>query len=560
MVYRWADGKPFVLHDADENEITALAADADGNLYVGTSSGKSGRTGGVTVRVVQPAPPQPDGAEGGDENGASSGDAPDGPADAESEGPKASPANTPMAEATKVAHTMQAARKPGGSGGGGAGGASGGSTVLRITPDGLATPLFDADEGMLLALAVDGGRLLVGTGNPGRLYEVTLARDGEEQACLTTLDPKMVMAIAVPDGGRPVVATAGPGRLYTLSDGYAGEGTYTSQVYDAGGSARWGALAWRGSTPGGTEVLVATRAGNVRDPEKGLWSDWSKDVKKSPAAVASPPARYIQFRVAMKTNNPNATPTLEQLEAAYLRANEPPRIVSITEIAVGDKQNRAQAVERFRQAMKKRAQDANQKGSPPRPPAPEGAQPIRILQWQAEDPNGDTLRYGLYFRGQGEERWILLEDDLQRPEYAWDTASVADGWYEVKVVATDRADHPADAALSDERVSDPVLIDNTAPILENVKAKVEKADGKARAVVTFTARDAAGRLEDAAYTVDAAADWRTIAPQDGLFDAPRETFSFTVPDLSPGAHRIGVRVIDEANNHGHAAVTVVVEE
>jgi len=579
MVYRWADGKAFVLYDAEESEVTALATDADGNLYVGTSSGRAGRAAGVSP-PSSPRPPQTNGngngtndaapaASDGDAGGADDAEEPDADAeepdadaeepDAEAEASGAEPAGTAMAEARKLAHTVRAARKAAGHEAGNGEGADGAS-VYRITPEGLARPLFDADEGLLLALAVVGDRLLVGTGDPGRLYEVGLARDGEEQACLATVDPKQVMALAVADAGRPIVATAGPGRLYALSDGYARQGTYTSQVYDAGGSARWGALRWRGRVPDGTQVRLATRTGNVRDPEKGLWSDWAKGVRQPRDRVRSPPARYIQFRVAMETKDPGRTPLLEQFEAAYLRANEPPRVVSISEIVYGEKANRARAIQRFRQAMRKRASSNNRQGRPPPPPAPQGAQPIRVFQWEAEDPNNDGLRYGLYFRGQGEKRWIRLEDDLTRPEYAWNTDTVADGWYEMKVVATDRMDHPAEDALTDERVSDPVLVDNTAPVLENVKAKLqEEGDGGARAVVTFTARDATSRLTEAAYTVDAAADWQTLAPQDRLFDSPRETFQFVAEDLGPGPHRIGIRAVDEANNRGHASVTVVVE-
>jgi len=555
-VYRWADGKAFVLYDAAENEVTALATDAEGNLYVGASTGKAGRRGGVRIPVQPPTKPPTKQNNAGKAGAVDTGDGADPDQASGAEPP--TPASNAMAEARKLAFTVEAARQAKAQGGGN-GPAGEGATVYRITPDGIATPIFDTDEPLLLALAVTETHLLVGTSDPARLYEVNLARDGEEQACLATVDPKQVMDIAVTEAGRPIVATAGPGRLYRLSDGYAKQGAYTSQVYDAGGSARWGALSWRGTTPGGTEIRIATRTGNVSDPEKGMWSEWSNDLAKPRGQVTSPTARYIQFRVSLKTRDADRTPVLEQFEAAYLRANEPPRILSISEIAFDDKRNRAQAVERFRQAMKKRTQNTQQKGGPPQPPPPEGAQPIRLLRWEAEDPNGDTLRYSLYFRGQGEPRWILLEDDLARPEYAWDTATVADGWYEIKVLATDRPDHPAETALADERVSDPVLVDNTAPLVENVKATVEKGDDGARAIVTFTARDATSRLTGAGYSVDAATDWRTVAPQDGLFDTGRETCRFTVSDLEPGAHRIGIRAIDEANNRGHAAVTVVVE-
>jgi len=552
LVYRWADGKPFVLYDAAENEITALAADAEGNLYVGASSGEAGRRAGVTVRPpTAPKPPTPPKGTGG-EAPATSGAAP-------AHGPRPAPAGTAAAEAKKIAHTVRAAQKarvPGPPGTA----PRGGSAVYRIGPDGIVTPLVDADEPLLLALAVVGDRLLAGTGGPARLYEVVLARDGEEQARLVELDPKQVMAIAVGGDGRPVVATAGPGRLYVLSDGHARQGTYTSQVYDAGGSARWGLLDWRAATPEGTEIALATRTGNVRDPEKGMWSPWSKPVTKPPAAIASPPARFIQFRVTMKTARPDRTPLLEQFEAAYRRANERPRVLEITEVAFDDRSGRAQAVERFRQAMKQRASSPTARGGPPRPPAPEGGQPFHIIQWKAEDPNGDRLRYRLYFRGQGEKRWILLEEDLARPEFAWNTTTVADGWYELKVVATDAPDNPADEAKTDERVSDPILVDNTAPAIENLRVKVERGERGGRAVVTFTARDAASRLTEAAFSVDSADRWQTLAPEDGLFDATEESFRFTVEGLAPGPHRIAVRVVDEGNNRGHAAAAVEVPE
>ena len=551
LVYRWAGGKAFVLYDAEENEITALATDAEGNVYAAASTGTAGRTGGVTVRV--PQPPEKPSAEGGE--GAKPA------ASKNNSGAAAKPANSAVAEVRKIAHTVKSARPASGSSGGARSGNGKGSSVYRVSPDGIATPLFDTEEPMILALAAAGDHLLAGTGNPARLYEVTLAHEGEEQARLVGLDPSQVMTIAVTAAGRPVVATASPGRLYTLSDGHAKEGTYTSQVYDAGGSARWGALDWRGRTPGGTEVRLATRTGNVADPEKGFWSDWSKDAAKSPAPVASPAARYIQFRVTMKTNDASQTPVLEQVEAAYLRANERPRVLSIAEIVFNDREQRAQAIERFRQAVKARGENNKQKGgSPPPPPPPEGSQPVRAIKWQAEDPNGDALAYRIYFRGQGEPTWILLDEDLSRPEVVWDTATVADGWYEIKVVASDAPDHPAGDALEDERTSDPILVDNTSPIIEGLKSAVRKEDGKGRAEITFTARDAASRLTEAAYTVDSATEWHTIAPADLLFDAQRETFRFVAGGLSPGAHRIAVRAVDEANNRGHAAVTVVVEE
>ena len=551
VVYRWADKKAFILYDAAAKEITALATDADGNLYVGASSGEAGRTAGVTIKAAPAKPP----AGAKPTSGAAAPTARPGDAPASS---KASPTRAALAKANKLANRVKAAR-PTGSAGAAARPAGPGATVYRITPEGIVSPLFHARDGMILALAATDGHLLVGTGAGARVYEVSLADGGEDRATLATIDPKQVMTLLVTKQGRTILGSAGPGRLYTLSKGHKREGAYTSQVYDAGGSARWGALEWRGPAPGGTQIRIATRSGNVRDPEKGMWSDWSRAQTTSPGRVGSPAARFLQFRVTMRTNDADTTPVLEQFEAAYLRSNEPPKILSIAEVISRDRLTRAQAVDRFRQTMTGRSQSSQKSGSTPQPPPPEGSQPIRVLRWKAQDPNGDTLRYDVYFRSQGEAKWVRLVRNLVRPEYAWDTATVADGWYEIKVVASDRHDRSADTAREASRTSDPILVDNTAPVVEKVQVKVRNGDDGAEAEVTFTARDAASRVTEAAYTVDSATDWHTLAPTDGLFDGRTETFRFTVKDLGPGPHRIGLRAADEANNRGHAAKTLTVE-
>jgi hypothetical protein len=581
IVYRWDGKKAFVLYDADEGEVTALALDAAGNLFVAASGA---RTGGaempsdVTLKMTAPAPPPlPSGdvKESPARTGPYWAPAPkNGPKDApalapEETGtkepgaaakpPESPPPATPAAaipsslqEAMMQARSGSAARPSGGARGTGA-------AVYRIAPDGIVTRVFEGRDAMILALALADGRLVVGTGKSARIYEAGCQPD-EEEACVAAIDPKQVMSLLATRDGRLMAGSAGPGRAYALSKGHAKEGTYTSQVYDAGGSARWGALDWRARTPDGTDIRIATRTGNVRDPEKGMWSEWSKDLTKPPARVESPSARFIQFRVSMRGRGDGSTPVLEQYEAAYQRVNEAPRVVSVGERALQDQAARAQALDRFRQALKPPVVRTGGSGTPPPapsapPPPPEGPQPVRIIQWQAADPNGDALRYDLYLHGQGEPTWVLLEKDLAQTQYAWDTATVADGWYEIKVVASDRADNPAETALEASKISDPILVDNTAPVLSKVQVQV-KAGGDVE--VRFAARDAASRLTAAAYTVDSADEWRPLAPADGLFDGKQKEFRFTIGKLSPGPHRLALRAADEAQNIGHAARTVTV--
>ena len=593
IVYRLSGKKVFVLYDADEAEVTALAIDAAGNLYVAGSGGTGGR-GGAEIPsqpsagppAAAPSPPSPSPKGELQDGPPSTSPAPatkdsgarqdygradaQPPAVAEASGfAKASPDNmagkpsAALAMAEKLSVSMQpsivSGAPPVRRAGGGPAGA--GSAVYRIEPDGIVARVFEGRDAMVLSLAVAGGRLIVGTGRSARVYEVGCQTDDEE-ACVASVDPKQVMSLLATRDGRVLAGSAGPGRLYSLSKGPAKEGAYTSQVFDAGGSARWGSLEWRGKTPDGTEIAIATRTGNVRDPDKGMWSEWSKAVAKSPASISSPAARFIQFRVTMRGRDDSPTPVLEQYEAAYLRVNESPKVLTVGEVPSPEAAARAQALERFRQQMKARSRPAGpgsppQPASPPQPPPPEGPQPIRMIQWQVVDPNGDSLRFDLYVRGQGEPNWILLEKDLNQPQYAWDTATVADGWYELKVVASDRADNPAETALEAWKISDPVLVDNTPPAIEKLQTR---GAGGGDVEVRFTVRDVICRLVDAAYTVDSATDWHTIAPTDGLFDGRQKEFRFTIRKLGPGPHRLAIRATDEAQNVGRAAHTLTVEK
>jgi hypothetical protein len=457
--------------------------------------------------------------------------------DAKKAGGPAAALAASLRDAAAAAKRAAAARK--------AAAAKKGNAVYRISPEGIVSAVFEGKDAMLLALAAADGKLLVGTGQEARIYE--LALDGDEQASLANVDPKQVMALEAFDDGSVVFGTASPGRVYALSKGFAREGTYTSQVHDAGGSARWGALEWRAATPGGTDVRLATRTGNTQDPEKGFWSDWSGDATKSPARIASPAARFIQFRVTLRTNRDEETPVVEQLEAAYGRANEPPEIARL--LVDGGPQPGRSANGKRPQPPQRPAPSGNAPGAAARKPK---ASPARRIVWQAADPNRDQLRYDLFFRGQGEPVWIPLAEDLTAPQFVWQTDTVADGWYELRLVASDDPDNPGETALTDEHVSDPVLVDNTAPVVERIDVRVRGKDVEVRLAAT----DAAARLTEAAWTVDSAEDWHVVVPEDGLFDAARETFRFTIRDLAPGPHRLALRVADRAGNTGHAARTV----
>ncbi len=187
--------------------------------------------------------------------------------------------------------------------------------------------------------------------------------------------------------------------------------------------------------------------------------------------------------------------------------------------------------------------------TPPRRLFQRGA---RSLQWQSEDRNGDTLEYAVYYHSLGETNFRLLKDHIRETFYTVDAASLADGRYIFRVIASDGLDNPAGAALSGERLSEAVDIDNTPPVLR-VVGSASIAGNRVRAV--FEVEDATGRIKRSDVSVDGGT-WREVFPDDGIADSPRERFTVDLPIEGPGEHTISLRAYDTSNNVGTVSVTL----
>src|SRR6202044_2452139 len=93
-------------------------------------------------------------------------------------------------------------------------------------------------------------------------------------------------------------------------------------------------------------------------------------------------------------------------------------------------------------------------------PTPQGfvQKGYEAVLWSADDPNDDDLTYAVYYRGEGEQDWKLLKDHLDQKAYSWDTSSMPDGAYYLKIVASDERSNPPDQALTAERISDRFVV------------------------------------------------------------------------------------------------------
>ena len=516
-----ADGDAMALYDTPQAEIRGLAVNAAGEVFA--------------AAVAE--------GEGGDAAGAAAARPPEAP-------PAAAGVTTTVSFRAFAGAAAAAAAAAAGRSGRGSGGGNGGAknALYRIAPNGAATAIWESNEDRPLALAMQRDeRLLLGTGDRGRLYRVS--RDGDA-ALVLRVDSEQVTA-AVADGETVFLGASNPGRVLALGPGPRTEGRYRSRVLDAGGAARFGRIEWEARTPPGTAVAVETRAGNSEEPDD-TWSDWA--AAESGASVASPAARFLQWRAVLRSDG-MASPELTGLTAAYLPENLAPRVASITlhppgrvfEEMLNPSAPRLQGMEgqpETTQAQRENGGAGASFGGGRRLFRPG----IRTATFEAADPNGDRLRYRVSVRLAGEVEWRVLRSGLRERVVAWDTSAMADGRYELRVEAGDAPDNPPDEALTGTRVSRPFVVDNTPPTISGLTVG---GDGSVR----FTATDAGSPIRRADVSVDGG-EAQVLRPLDGIADSLTEEYGGVIPDFPAGAATVVVRVEDDPGNRaaGEAAV------
>jgi hypothetical protein len=176
------------------------------------------------------------------------------------------------------------------------------------------------------------------------------------------------------------------------------------------------------------------------------------------------------------------------------------------------------------------------------------------FKWNATDANEDELTYSVYVKKDSWTSWVLLEDNLEKKEYEWDTTTTPSGVYSVKIVASDRKDNSDDDALTGEKISGPVVVSHDPP---KVTLKITGIEGD-QALIEATANSPLVRLTSASYALNGK-KWINVFPTDGLFDSKTESFKFKTESLKPGTYIVVLKVRDAAANTGTADVVFSVQ-
>jgi len=500
-------GKAYVLYDSPKKEITSVIVAPDGSIYA-AGVGEKGRnnlpplpvtgqaTVTATITIVQPGSVQ------------------------------AFSGNTLIPE---------------------------GSEVYEI-PHGTEPPrrIWAGHDDIVYSLAWTQDGVLAATGNRGRIYRL---HDDGTYADIAHLEASQITGFADSPKGF-FVSTANAGKLYLLSHGEAPEGTYTSEVFDAGAFSQWGRAEMEtGATPQTSAFQMYARAGNIENPQRA-WGDW-KQFTPNIGAVGIESSRFMQWKLV---EHPGSS--VGAVGINYLPVNLPP-VVDEVFVAPGARATsmpqppgQAQQITlNFPSTQGSGISYGQEAGKEPLPAVKERT--AVTVRWAAHDDNGDDLSFALYYRTEGERNWQFLHNHIRDRFYSFDSSLLPDGKYRIKVVASDSPSHNPGEAQTGDRVSDEFVIDTTPPIVSSLEAHM--MNGKIHA--SLTATDATSPVSHAEYAVDAGR-WQYVEPVGKIADSLTERFDFDAPlapprpgaepPADPSEHVIAIRVFDRYDN----AVTV----
>jgi hypothetical protein len=208
-------------------------------------------------------------------------------------------------------------------------------TLYKITGEGFVDPIFE-EKAVFYTLFEKSGKLLLGTGPQAKLFSIDPKT--EERTLIFQDKTSSQITAAAFDGKDVYVAMANPAAIVCVKDVVAEHGSYLSELIDARQPARWGKIQLDADIPDGCEIGVATRSGNIGEPNDATFSSWSQDVKITESMEAGcPVGRFCQYRLTLKTKNPAATPLVREIAIAQAVPNLEPKVMTIV-IQKADKQ------------------------------------------------------------------------------------------------------------------------------------------------------------------------------------------------------------------------------
>ncbi|MBL0217789.1 MAG: PQQ-binding-like beta-propeller repeat protein [Myxococcales bacterium] len=525
------------VFDTDDKRITALTVTTDGKVWMGTSEraivfrfdpkdGKARAMADFAGNEVSSLAPYRDGVV------AAANDLAEQPAAQGKTPAQVEAAEKPNAGKGQAAKAPDVGTKPGADKDpppvtdlGRKGAKKGKGALFKIGGDGRLDQLHALTQTYFTSLAVAAdGSVFAGAADKGRIYmvdpdgAVATAFDVDERSVSQVWADKAGISFATDDTAATYRTT-----------GRADQGKYMSDVLDAKAVSRFGKLSWL--TTGKTKV--ETRSGNTAKPGVG-WSEWQAPTQSGKLGggaeggkIASPAGRYLQFRVALEDDDAR----VRRVTAFYVPQNLATQIQDVS----------------AELAAKESLPTLKDSAAKPR-------SPVMKLKWKIENPDSDDTVYTIEARRDGEANWRPVSTGkapLTATTWDWNTETYPDGWYRVRVTASDSAANSPDRALTTSQTTTLFAIDNTRPGIDNLTVTYPKAQARAA--------DAISTLSEMSFSVDDG-PWQLGTTADGLYDDLSEDLRIDLPTGLPrGTHTLAVRVADASGNVGSTSTTFVIK-
>jgi hypothetical protein len=521
--------------DSDDKRITALTTTSDGAVWFGTSeralvfrldpkTGKTRAMADFAGNEISALAPYRDGVV------AAANDLADAPTPVGKTANQVEAAEKPNAPKGQTTKAPDAGSKPGADKDtpavadlGRKGAKKGKGALFRIAGDGRLDQLHALTATYFTSVLVNNDIVYAGAADKGRVYMVDA--DGSV-ATAFDVDERSVSQLWM--NGKDVAFATDDAAAAYRATGRAAQARYLSDVLDAKAVSKYGKLAWVASG----KVKIETRTGNTAKPGVG-WSDWQAPQQVSRIGggaeggkIASPSGRYLQFRAALEDD----AARVGKVMAYYVPQNQATQVQEVTVEGSGEKM-------------------PTLKDSAAKPRSP-----VLKLKWKIENPDSDDTQYLLEARRDGEANWRPIstgKTPLTALTWDWNTETYPDGWYRVRVTATDAVANSPDRALTSTATSTMFAIDNARPAIEALRITYPRAQARAS--------DSLSTIAEMAFSVDDG-PWQLGSTSDGLFDDLGEDLRIDLPaNLPRGTHTLAVRVADAAGNVGSTSATFVIK-
>jgi len=376
-------------------------------------------------------------------------------------------------------------------------------------------------------------------GSPeGNIYSIDL--NNNILSFFRNIDYSLIISSVKGSGLNNYLLSLSPPKIFEIAEIKATQGIYLSPILQTNFNSIIGNLIWRSKG----NIIMKARVGNTSEPDN-FWTPWSQPSQNNEGSLFELPfSNYFQFQAIF--NLSEIEPVLTKTELLYSTQNGKPILNNINIYAPGVSNAslsiKGVMVNSFSNELQQWCiiSGWNIPESPATIPFP-----WQGFSWDAADIDNDSLIYDIYIKKDIDDNWIVVKKELKETNYAFNSLYFEEGFYQIKIIVSDKLSNIANESYNDTIVSEIFLVDHTAPEVSGLK--------NINHLISFNAHDAMSRITECKFSLDGE-EWHYIYPDDGVYDRDNEYFSIDVDNDFEGTFRI--LVYDRYHNAKYSFIEI----